>query len=107
MQQAPSSGYDGDPVVGPGEREGDQHYPAPLKYVHLAAILPDGGRRHSWAAIGRWCCGECARCGKEARRFDGHTDAVISIAVSADGKRALSGSDDGTLARGTWRPGTP
>lgn len=33
----------------------------------------------------------------EVRRFAGHTEAVISVAISADGSRALSGSHDGTV----------
>ncbi|HYT92421.1 MAG TPA: WD40 repeat domain-containing protein, partial [Gemmataceae bacterium] len=35
--------------------------------------------------------------GQEVRRFDGHTDAVLSVALSADGRRALSGSLDKTV----------
>lgn len=35
--------------------------------------------------------------GKELRQFQGRTDSVNSVAVSPDGKRALSGSADGTL----------
>ena len=33
----------------------------------------------------------------EVRRFLGHTAGVQSVCVSPDGKRILSGSDDGTL----------
>lgn len=32
----------------------------------------------------------------EVRRFEGHTATVLSVAVSADGKRVLSGSEDKT-----------
>ena len=35
--------------------------------------------------------------GAELRRFEGHEDWVTSVAVLADGRRALSGSDDKTL----------
>ncbi|MDA2935571.1 WD40 repeat domain-containing protein [Acidobacteria bacterium AH-259-D05] len=33
----------------------------------------------------------------ELRRFEGHTDSVTSVAFSADGRRALSGSSDKTV----------
>jgi WD40 repeat protein len=35
--------------------------------------------------------------GKSLRTLEGHTDGVSAVAVLADGHRALSGSDDGTL----------
>ena len=35
--------------------------------------------------------------GKEVRRFAGHTDRVAGLAVSADGRRLLTGSWDGTV----------
>ncbi len=35
--------------------------------------------------------------GKELRSFGGHTSSVESVAVSHDGRFALSGSSDGTL----------
>jgi WD domain, G-beta repeat len=35
--------------------------------------------------------------GAELRRFEGHENAVTSVAVLADGRRALSASDDRTL----------
>ena len=35
--------------------------------------------------------------GKELRSFEGHTAAVHAVALSPDGKRVLSGSDDGTV----------
>ena len=35
--------------------------------------------------------------GAELRRFEGHEDGVTSVTVLADGRRALSGSDDRTL----------
>jgi WD40 repeat protein len=70
-------------------------YPAPLKYVNCLAIGPDnhtallGGEK----ALVLWDAKE----GKEEGRLEGHTDAVISVVFSADGKRALSGSDDRTM----------
>jgi len=35
--------------------------------------------------------------GEELRSFEGHTAGVIMIAVSADGRQALTGSQDGTI----------
>jgi WD40 repeat protein len=35
--------------------------------------------------------------GRELRTFEEHTDEVRSVAFSADGRRALSGSHDKTL----------
>ena len=35
--------------------------------------------------------------GGEVLRFEGHTKAVHSVAISADGRRALSGSADQTV----------
>jgi tRNA A-37 threonylcarbamoyl transferase component Bud32/Tol biopolymer transport system component len=33
---------------------------------------------------------------REIRRFEGHTDAAVAVAYAADGRRALSGSNDNT-----------
>ena len=38
-----------------------------------------------------------AQTGKEIRKFEGHTEAVWSLAFSPDGRRALSGSGRYTL----------
>jgi WD40 repeat protein len=35
--------------------------------------------------------------GKEVRSFEGHTDWVTTVAITPDGKRALSGSNDTTV----------
>jgi hypothetical protein len=35
--------------------------------------------------------------GRELRRFEGHTDLIWSVAISPDGRRALSGSEDNTV----------
>jgi WD40 repeat protein len=34
--------------------------------------------------------------GKELRRFEGHTGRVVSVVLSANGRQALTGSEDGT-----------
>jgi WD40 repeat protein len=39
--------------------------------------------------------------GQELQRFDGHTDVVMGVAVSQDGRFALSGSADRTVR--IWR----
>jgi WD40 repeat protein len=41
--------------------------------------------------------------GKELRNFEGHTDAVWKVAVSGDGKWAVSGGADKTVR--IWRLG--
>ncbi|WP_461256169.1 WD40 domain-containing protein [Treponema sp. R80B11-R83G3] len=35
--------------------------------------------------------------GKEIRTFSGHSDSVLSVAFSSDGKQIISGSEDGTI----------
>jgi WD40 repeat protein len=35
--------------------------------------------------------------GKEVRRFTGHKDVVLSVAVTPDGKYVVSGSNDNTV----------
>lgn len=37
------------------------------------------------------------------RTLAGHTDAVTAVALTADGRRVVSGSWDNTLKRGIWR----
>jgi hypothetical protein len=48
-----------------------------------------------------WCCpifcSLASTCGSLLRNLEGHADSVRSVAISADGKTALSGSDDMTL----------
>ena len=34
--------------------------------------------------------------GKEVRAFEGHTDSIVSLSVSSDGKCMIAGSFDGT-----------
>jgi WD40 repeat protein len=43
--------------------------------------------------------------GKEIRRFKGHSDNVLSVAFSPDGRKALSGSADKTLRQWNVRIG--
>ena len=35
--------------------------------------------------------------GKETSKLEGHTDPVISVAISPDGKTIVSGSNDKTI----------
>src|SRR5262249_35792186 len=74
------------------------------------AFSPDGG--HLLAGGNRTVRLWDVAAGKEARRFEGHTDPVVSLALSADGRLALSGSarDEGYMPQpsdgdrtGPWR----
>jgi WD40 repeat protein len=58
----------------------------------LSALL-DFGQRKNLKTVRMWD----VRTGKEQRRFTGHSEAVTSIALSADGRRAVSGSLDKTV----------
>ena len=37
-----------------------------------------------------------ARTGTQVKEFEGHSEPILSVAVSSDGSRIISGSDDGT-----------
>jgi WD40 repeat protein len=69
-----------------------------------ATFSPDGQRILSggWDDSGGWKADNTVRLwdvasGKELRCCKGHTKGVRSVAISADGKRALSGGNDATL----------
>jgi WD40 repeat protein/DNA-binding SARP family transcriptional activator len=76
-------------------------------YIHATAFTPDGkyaltgsGNISAWAGIP----GENnhmmlwdVETGELLHTFEGHTNAVLAIAVSPDGKRALSGDGDGII----------
>src|SRR5919199_558452 len=47
-----------------------------------------------------------SRYDREVRRFVGHQDRVTSVAFSADGRRALSGSGGKPRPDGRWLPGS-
>jgi WD40 repeat protein/mono/diheme cytochrome c family protein len=84
-------GRDSNPDTNRQDRNPDPQ----VKYLHHVAFSPDGKR----------CliCGDRtifladASTGKVIRTFAGHTASVVTAMFSADGKRILSGSDDGTL----------
>ena len=71
---------------------------ADLSFVYASAVSPDG----RFAALGTsdrgqgfltlWDTGS----GQLVRKFEGHTDSVVSLAFSGDGRRLLSGSFDQT-----------
>ena len=45
--------------------------------------------------------------GEEIERFEGHTKAVVHVAFSRDGRRAVSSSYDKTVRVWTLPPGRP
>ena len=74
--------------------EGERH-PLPFTNTTMAAVAP-GGRL---AALGSQS-GEVmlwdAETGKEIREFVGHTDALVNVAFSPDGRTIVTGSQDKT-----------
>ncbi len=76
-------------------------------FVHCVAFAPDGRRAFSagggFQDVDGWKPGTDydirlwdLETGKETRRFKGHGALIHSLTVSADGRRILSGSEDGT-----------
>ena len=76
--------------------------------VNAVTISPDGKRAISASRDNTLCVWDLKRAGDPGRlwgleedwsvqTFYGHTGSVTAVAVTPDGKRALSGSSDGTL----------
>jgi WD40 repeat protein len=97
-RKALSAGFDHEAILWDLERGGRVAtftFRDVAKYLHHVAFSPDGAR----------CliCGDRtvflvdAATGTAIGKFVGHTASVVNAAFSADGKRILSGSDDGTL----------
>src|SRR5262249_35317574 len=90
----------------PKERFGDSLPPGALARLGEVGLRHEGVRQVAWTPDGKalfsasvvdktvrlWDLGS----GKEVRAFEGHTGGVWSIALSADGKKLVSGSSDGT-----------
>jgi tetratricopeptide (TPR) repeat protein len=81
---------------------------SPPSWVGSVAISPDGCSSLSCSGDtwkdGDWCEGTdysvrlwSLKTGQEVRRFTGHTGQVWSVAISPDGRQALSGSADKTM----------
>jgi WD40 repeat protein/serine/threonine protein kinase len=83
------------------------HYEMPGQWVNGLALTPDN--KHLLAGVGTPSIGESGsesdfdmlmwdlESNSPPRHFDGHTNVVITVAVSPDGKTALSGSGDRTM----------
>jgi WD40 repeat protein/serine/threonine protein kinase len=67
------------------------------QYVHAVAFSPDG-RRLALGGSDRQAFAVVCEIdgGRVVQKFAGHTDGVLSVAFSADGKRLLTSSYDGT-----------
>jgi WD40 repeat protein len=75
--------------------------------IQALAFSPDGKRFLSVGMYGTMLELRDAATGRVIRPFRGHTDFVVSVAFSADGKRLLSGSWDKTLTLWDTAAGRP
>ena len=74
---------------------GDGRIPVPVPDADARAWR--SGRGRQWAGFADHLPHLGVAISGELRRFEGHTDVVIGVALSADGRRALSGSQDKTV----------
>jgi WD40 repeat protein len=78
-----------------------QKFPAFHQAVRSAAFTPDGTQilviRGSRQESDKMLCLYDLKTGEEVRTCEGHTDTIYDVAISADGRRALSGSVDKTV----------
>src|SRR5207247_948556 len=86
----------GRPPVGPGDELGAATAggaPRPRARRGVAGARPGAGRRRRRGRGRLWD----VETGEEGARLEGHTGWLWALAVSPDGRRALSGSADTTL----------
>jgi hypothetical protein len=97
-KRALSAGYDHEAILWDlerGERVAAFAFRDVAKYINSVSFSPDG--RWALVAAERSVCLLQAGTGKVLRRLEGHTGSVVHAVFSADGKRILSGGDDGTV----------
>ncbi len=87
-----------DPIAGRAVR-GFEPPPVPenvsFRYIASSALSPDGETLYVSLSSGEIVCYEVAT-GKARRTLTGHRGHVAGLVVSADGRRLLSGGQDGT-----------
>jgi WD40 repeat protein len=71
-------------------------FPYPEKFPWVAAYSPDGRHAMAGGTDGSLYLWDTTT-GNAVRRYEGHTNTVLSVTFSADGRRVLSSSADNTL----------
>ncbi|MDW8266024.1 MAG: c-type cytochrome domain-containing protein [Gemmataceae bacterium] len=95
-RRALSGGFDHRVIVWDLEKRRPLHiYDDLARYV--TAVVPFSDGRRAAVAGGPWVRVVDLETGAELSKLDGHTAPVASVAISPDGQRLLTGSDDGSV----------